>query len=649
MSKIILSLSFLFVFVQQTTAKNDIDTLHGFEAPGSVSNDYRELTQFLIRDQVTDQGRANMIYNWITHNISYDIEASKDPDRDPAKVENVLKSKKTTTEGYNLLFKEMCMEAGLLTNRVEGYMRVWYFDNGDTLYIPNHEWSTVLIDGQWEIVDLVHGAGHVSYRPGWFREQLNKLTKDKVYYSKKGVFLFEYDPQYFMIDPLVYRMEAVPVNPMWQLYTPVMPVTTFEAGRFSVQSYNDENSNTRISNTQKMEGQTLMSDKQYVISYAKDINEYNDLYVSKLGEREAYLAISAVENIDLTTLSAEKRDVVKKRLSNAKTYFEEQQEYLEKELRILKRKNIDKKIIAKDRFRDISIDNKLLVSQCDKYISLLERGGEVKDDKNKVLSKKGDVSLKRFAEIKVPSIAPDPNSPIAQAQRDSMLARDIRIEKTNKTIDSIQQQLKECLHEDDTLYTLLNEALYMSDTALKLETEARLNLRDDYDDIVKKCVDVYKEYKFQGADTAQLFLQNNVDTILDCYKRLESSYRQNLNNYKQLIRGLEQYKRWEVEDTAMLRLQHYKMVVQYQQFVDGYAMMFDQKSKQLSALKEHFENLKKGYKEEIDLIEYMEKGENARNELEEKDITETNNYNEKILQKKIAGVEKMLDELEENK
>ncbi|HEY9176712.1 MAG TPA: hypothetical protein VIN07_03435, partial [Flavipsychrobacter sp.] len=71
-----------------------IDTTNGFTAPAKVSGNARDLAIYLCDGVYSDSMKANLVFNWITHNIEFDIKGAKDPNRSPAVVSDVLKNKK---------------------------------------------------------------------------------------------------------------------------------------------------------------------------------------------------------------------------------------------------------------------------------------------------------------------------------------------------------------------------------------------------------------------------------------------------------------------------------------------------------------------------------------------------------------------------
>jgi len=167
MNRPILYLVTFLVFPIFSSAQ--VDTVIGITAP--KTSDYKELAHSLCDGLGGEKEKANAIYNWITHNISYDVKAMNKLNFKPEdKAEKALKNRLAVCEGYAMLFTELCREAGLKAVNIDGYAKDWIFDNGDSLYIPRHMWAAVEINGQWWLNDPTWGAGGLVQSPGVFRK-----------------------------------------------------------------------------------------------------------------------------------------------------------------------------------------------------------------------------------------------------------------------------------------------------------------------------------------------------------------------------------------------------------------------------------------------------------------------------------------------
>ena len=115
--------------------------------------------------QSSDSIKARAIFDWITDNIEYDIEAYQNNKVSLVQcdVENVLKTKKAVCEGYARLFQKMAQDSGLECKVITGKAKTFGF--GD------HAWNAVKIDSVWRLVDACWGAG--GYRGNRFIKSKN--------------------------------------------------------------------------------------------------------------------------------------------------------------------------------------------------------------------------------------------------------------------------------------------------------------------------------------------------------------------------------------------------------------------------------------------------------------------------------------------
>ena len=343
------------------------DVAIGCTVPRAESRSIDRLAHSLCDGLGSEREKANAIYNWVTHNIRYDVKSAMDgrlTRDDDAK--RVLRKRKAVCEGYAHVFMDLCQAAGLQAVTVEGYARDWIFDNGDKLYVPRHEWNAVLIDGQWQLVDASWGAGGMAQAPGWLRRQLNRFSKNPVQTGKLR-FVARYDSTYFLQDPGHFRLAHLPTDPIWQLTDTAMPVAVFEAGAAAINRFNG------ISRpAQQADLLGAAADYNEIIrtyEYADRAFAYNPRYYGPLAMREMLDAEVQIRFGD----SINKYDPMPARyrygkatraLGMSREYLKKQQEGYSIEARELKLKNGRKNDSAKKYVREIRTDNKRLTAQC---------------------------------------------------------------------------------------------------------------------------------------------------------------------------------------------------------------------------------------------------------------------------------------------
>ena len=168
------------------------------------------LAQQLTAGLTDPTEKAAAIYDWITHNIAYDVKLYEEVvsgrwkrrSYTPAelqevwddRIRNTLKKRRGVCDNYARLYQRMAESVGLNCAYVTGYAK----PNGlraNTLG-QTHAWNAVEIDGEWKLVDATWGAG--------------SLKMD-------GKFHQDFRPGYFFSRPESLRYSHFPKDPEWQL------------------------------------------------------------------------------------------------------------------------------------------------------------------------------------------------------------------------------------------------------------------------------------------------------------------------------------------------------------------------------------------------------------------------------------------------
>lgn len=607
-----------------------IDTTNGFTAPAKVSGNARDLAIYLCDGVYSDSLKANLVFNWITHNIEFDIKAAKDPNRPPAVVSDVLKNRKAVGDGYAALYEEMCEAIGLEAVRITGYVRDWKFDNGDELYIPRHEWCAVMIDRRWELVDPTIGAGGISRAPGWFRTQLNRFSKDKIIYSKKEVFEFRYNPGYFMKNPLDFRRTHLSADPLWQLAKVPLPLSIFENGDSAIVEFNGANDG-RVNRAAELEYIARLNEDQKLKEASDRMYKFNNRFPMALAIKEEMNAS------ELLAKYASRRHVPSRSsfvdayrgMVLAKGYVEKQRSYMPDQYNELKKKNIVKNKEANDRIRRIRVHNKMLTSQCRMHAAAAQRKYDALDKKQD----RADMAMERISpgridSIKTSAVPKGEDDPTLLMIADSITAKGARLKRINMYVIDKMQGITMLQDENRALSDMLSQVVPYADTVLSYETEARLNFRDSYDDEVKGLVKVFERLRFAEGDSIQNAYFINFDTLVVYYEDLLKLYLQQADLYKSSLRDMEQYRRWNSTNEKIVSSYvnaskgYSECLVQYRQNMDVYANY-------LSDNKNAFETMAKMYEDELDLLDRMEEGETARKEAEETELNENKSFDER--------------------
>lgn len=148
------------------------------KVPKEAQKTTKTLSAYLTRNLVDDSTKAAHIYQWVTHNISYDykaIESGKPLEYKSAGA--VLKAKNTVCQGYSALTVELLKNAGIEATTVEGYTAQFLSDSIPLIASSDHEWIAFKINRSWYLSDPTWDAGYIGRIPK-YKEDL--LKKEKI-------------------------------------------------------------------------------------------------------------------------------------------------------------------------------------------------------------------------------------------------------------------------------------------------------------------------------------------------------------------------------------------------------------------------------------------------------------------------------------
>ncbi|KAI2926583.1 hypothetical protein CBS147321_7194 [Aspergillus niger] len=121
-----------------------VNSLPPMTNPASLAHGY------VCRPYKSDVQRLRAIFTWVSEKIAWD---------DPVEeigidLRRVLQTKRGSPQEVAFLVKEMCAAVGLHAEAINGFLKSpgEMFDL-DGLSRPNHWWNSVLVDGEWRIMD----------------------------------------------------------------------------------------------------------------------------------------------------------------------------------------------------------------------------------------------------------------------------------------------------------------------------------------------------------------------------------------------------------------------------------------------------------------------------------------------------------------
>jgi hypothetical protein len=162
-------------------------------APPEAERSVTALARYLTGPAQDDSSRARAIFTWVATNISYDVSRlGKAPDAN-----SVLRDRRAVCAGYAVLFKALAEAVGLEAVVIYGEARgrgPGAARTSDGLF--NHDWNAVKIEGEWQLVDCVWGAGHL---------------------DERGRFVRRFSDHYFLAPPELLIYDHLPKDQKWQL------------------------------------------------------------------------------------------------------------------------------------------------------------------------------------------------------------------------------------------------------------------------------------------------------------------------------------------------------------------------------------------------------------------------------------------------
>lgn len=613
------------------SAAAKVDTTVGIKAPKNVSTDVKKLAHHLCDTLEGDFMKANAIYNWITHNIKYDVAALKRGDLKRPTIKEVLKKKKALCDGYSDLFTEMCQEVGIRALSVSGYGRDWMFDDSDKLYTPRHAWNAVYIANNWHLVDATWGAGVIGQFPNKIQKTIKKANNNPAQQIGKLKFKFKYDPNFFMTPPAEFRIKHLPYDPIWQLTDSLMPLAVFEAGEAEIAKFNETYGRQGI-NTKEVNRFYNLEEHIKIIEEAERAYKYNPRFHVSMALQHQARAIDSLKKLDKNAPPIKRNamvETVKQELKSAEKYVALQKESITVEYTELKRKNKKKNTLAKTYISGVNNNNKQAITKCkskissgdNKYRKLMQRAGDAIADHKKV-------NPKEFDAIKTASPEDKVNTPRLTTLLDSVTTRLEKLDERHSDLIKEHELVDKLVDANKTRLDTLVHYLSLADSALIQETIGRINLHDNYDVEVKKWSAIYKEARTQNADSVQKRYFADYDSILVHYESLRNDYVHYLELYYKNFKDLEQYKRRN-RSNAQFLMQYDEQRKTYNSAYEAQQKMLYDYAAYLKGNKGLLESLVKHYEHQQKLGDYMKKSEEQRQKLEESALTKKEAFDKK--------------------
>ena len=147
------------------------------------SRDPVQLVNALTKGRPDDLDKFNAIYAWVATHIRYSYRtyySSSGTYSLPASY--ILRTRHAVCLGYANLMDTLLTLAGIGSTTIHGYAKDELFDVGDSIYMDNHAWNAVKLNGLWYLYDVTWSGGKTRYEYTRFSKFIAHLL-DK--YKKK--------------------------------------------------------------------------------------------------------------------------------------------------------------------------------------------------------------------------------------------------------------------------------------------------------------------------------------------------------------------------------------------------------------------------------------------------------------------------------
>lgn len=145
--------------------------------PSAGLSDNIDPTVIALSDQIvgseTDPGlQVKLLYQWVTTNIYYDMDAFKEGTETFHTPVDVLENRRGECDAFSLLFQALVQAQDIPCILCKGYALgqgttlYWNSDNY-MLHDVNHNWNEVYLNGEWQRMDTTWDVNN-AYTAGYF-------------------------------------------------------------------------------------------------------------------------------------------------------------------------------------------------------------------------------------------------------------------------------------------------------------------------------------------------------------------------------------------------------------------------------------------------------------------------------------------------
>lgn len=134
------------------------------------------LARRLTEGKSSEKEKFDAIFAWVASNIRYDFAAYyASGGTGMLRVKQMLKHRVGLCIDYANLMDTLCRLSGITNVSVYGYAKDEIFDVNDSLYLDNHAWNAVRLDGRWYVYDVTWASGRPEYHFTKFSEFIYRM------------------------------------------------------------------------------------------------------------------------------------------------------------------------------------------------------------------------------------------------------------------------------------------------------------------------------------------------------------------------------------------------------------------------------------------------------------------------------------------
>ncbi len=145
---------------------------------GVKANSLPALAEALTKEKTSEKEKFDAIFAWVASNIHYDFATYYSSNGSgTTNFKKMLRYRSGICIDFAALMDTLCSLSGLQNTTIYGYAKDEIFDVNDSIYVDNHAWNAVKLDGLWYVYDVTWASGNVGYDFTPFSKLLLRFEK----------------------------------------------------------------------------------------------------------------------------------------------------------------------------------------------------------------------------------------------------------------------------------------------------------------------------------------------------------------------------------------------------------------------------------------------------------------------------------------